>query len=164
MSDIEPDVQAEQEATPTRYNYFPVGALGFVLALIGWGGLLYLMATTYPDGQTAADLPLPRPAGGWSYLADLDSGTMALFSACLVFALTGTSLPFVWFLNRRFSRGRLPRPWTIMRQSLWVGVFAAVTAWLRANNTFSVSLMLITMGGLALVELLLLLRQRGAPE
>lgn len=154
----------EQAPTPQRYNYFPVGALGFLLALIGWGGLLYLVATTYPNGQTAADAPIPDPATGWGYLANLDGGVMAGLSAFLVVALTGTSLPFVWFLNQRFSRSGLPRPLTIIRQSVWVGVFAAVILWLRATSSFSVPLMLITIGALALVEVLMLLRQQGNSE
>ncbi len=153
----------EQAPTPQRYNYFAVATLGVLLALIGWGGLVYLLATTYPNGQTAADVPIPDPANGWSYLADLNSSVMTAFSAFLVVALAGTSLPFTWFLNRRFSRGGLPRPMTIIRQSLWVGVFAAVMVWLRANNSFTVPLMLITAGALALCEVLLLLRQRGSP-
>jgi hypothetical protein len=154
----------KQAPTQQPYNYFPVGTLGLVLALIGWGGLLYLVLTTYPNGQSAADMPIPDPANGWSYLADLDSGVMAGLSAFLVVALTGTSLPFVWFLNRRFSRSELPRPMTIIRQSVWVGVFAAVMVWLLATDSFSVPLMLITVGALALVEVLMLLRQQGNSE
>jgi hypothetical protein len=154
----------EEAAEPQRYNFLGVGLLGVALAVIGWGGLGLLLATTYPNGEGRGDLPLPVPGGGWTYLAEADSAVLVIASLLLVMALAGTSLPFTWFLNKRFSRDARPRPMTLVRQGLWVGVFAAVLLWLRANQTFSVSLVLITGGALALVEVLMLLRQRGAAE
>jgi len=151
-------------ANPKRYNYLGVGLLGVVCVVAGIGGLWYVLSTLYPNGMSAADRPLPQPAGAWAYLAELDSGVMLMFCGLVALTVTGISLPFTWFLNRRFTRDSAPRPLVIVRQAVWVGVWIAALLWLRANQTFNVPLMLITAGALALVELLLLLRQRGAPQ
>jgi hypothetical protein len=136
--------------------------LGLLLAGLGWCGLLALATSIYPNGQSPSELPLPRPGDAWTYLADANSGILLLASLLLVLAMTGTALPFTWFLNRRFSRDGRPHAGAALRQAVWVGLFAVVLLWLRANQTYSTTLMVITGGALVLVEVLMALRQRGA--
>ncbi len=161
MNDNSFEPETETPA-PHRYKYFGTGVFGILAALVGWGGLIYVLLTIYPNGQTAREMLTPDGDGTWTYLANADSATLLVVSVLVILAVASISLPFTWFLSRRFTGDGLPRPWTITRQALWAGVFAAILVWLRANDTFSVPLMLITAGVLALVEVLMLLRQRGA--
>lgn len=110
-----------------------------IMAFSGWAGLLLLMNTT-----------LPTVGPRW------------LFFFLWTLAATGTSLPFVWLLHRRFDVD-LPAPSRVLlRQGLWVGLFAAVCIWLQVNRSLTLSLALLLGIGLAAFEWLLHLVERSA--
>ena len=86
-----------------------------VLAALGWLGLLLLLNTTLPT-----------------------IGPRWLFFFLLTQAATGTALPFVWFLRRRFG-GEASPPVVLLREALWVGLYASVCAWLQINRSLSLT-------------------------
>jgi hypothetical protein len=110
----------------------------FILALAGWSGLAALVVYT---------LPMVGPR--W------------LFFFLSVLALTGTALPFVAFLNRRFPSTPPPNQSVVMRQAIWVGVYCATLAWLQIGRVLTPSLALLLAAGLLLIEWLLRLRERA---
>jgi hypothetical protein len=102
-----------------------------VLAIIGWIGLLLVMAGTRPT-----------------------VGPRWLFFFLWTLAVTGTSLPFVWLLNHRFASHSATR--TIMlREALLVGLYAGLCAWLQINRSLNLPLALLLASGLAAIEWLL---------
>src|SRR5437763_9279134 len=46
-----------------------------------------------------------------------------LFLILLYTAVTGTALPFLWFLNQRFDRSHPASGGTILREGMWCGLF-----------------------------------------
>jgi hypothetical protein len=123
-----------QKSIPVR-AFLPAA---FILALAGWSGLAALIIYT-----------LPTVGPRW------------LFFFLSVLALTGTALPFVAFLNRRFPSAPPPRPGVVLRQALWVGVYGATLAWLQIGRVLTPSLALLLAAGLILIEWLLRLRERA---
>lgn len=116
----------------------------WALALLGWGGLAGLIINVDPRVG-----PLPI----WG------------FFVLWLMAFTGTAVPFVAYLNRRFGREPAP-PNVILRQSLWVGLFMATGAWLQRSSLLSsatAGLLLIALVG---VEWFLRLREQAqwAPD
>lgn len=109
-----------------------------LLALAGWGGLAALVLYTLPTLW-------PR----W------------LFFFFTVLAITGTMLPMTAFLNRRFPSMPPPAPGVILRQALWVGVYAATMIWLRIPRVLTPAMALLLALGLVLIEWLLRLRERS---
>src|SRR5258708_13202956 len=93
------------------YRAFDIAA--GVLALAGWVALGYLVSHAVPT-------PGPR----W------------LFFVVALMALTGTAAPFIRYLNKRFARGPVAAA-VLLRQSLWVGFFAATCAWLELGRTLN---------------------------
>lgn len=96
-------------------NKIPSDHIGVLLAAAvmivgGWGGLYTLVMTT-----------LPRVGQRW------------LFFVLLHIAVTGTVLPFVRYLNVRFTPIDVPLPpgGVLVRQSVWVGLFVVTCAWLQ---------------------------------
>lgn len=89
-----------------------VGVLvaGVVMMLGGWLGLYQLVTNT-----------LPRVGPRWAFF-------MLLFMA-----VTGTVLPFVRYLNVRFTpmHVELPPGGVLVRQSIWIGLFVVTCAWLQ---------------------------------
>jgi hypothetical protein len=119
----------------------PVSAFipaALVLCVLGWGGLAALVFYT-----------LPTVGPRW------------LFFFLEVLALTGTVMPIVAFLNRRFTSLPTPTAGVVVRQSLWFGIYGATLAWLQIGRVLTPALALLIAVGLVLVEFLLRLRERS---
>jgi hypothetical protein len=109
-----------------------------VLAAIGWPGLFLLMQATQPT-----------------------VGPRWLFFFLLTIAVTGTALPFVWVLRRRFAPDAPVAAGVLLRQSIWVGLYVCLLVWLQVNRSLELSLAIFL--GLALIvfEWLLRLMERS---
>jgi hypothetical protein len=124
----------DSELPPFRVYLVPA----IFMMLMGWGGLASLVIFT---------LPTVWPRWG--------------FFALWLIALTGTALPGVYFLNRRFPSDPPAEPNVIVRQAIWVGVYGATLAWLQLGRVLTLGLMLGLAGGLYGVELLIRMRERS---
>jgi hypothetical protein len=110
-----------------------------ILAAFGWLGLILIMQQT-----------LPTVGPRW------------LFFFCLMAAVTGTALPFVRLLRRRFSSDKNLKAAVVMRQSLWVAFFVTLCAWLAMNRSFSLPLAFLLGVGMVIIEWLIRLLERSA--
>lgn len=106
--------------------------------IIGWGGLAALVITT-----------LPTVGPRW------------LFFFLAVLALTGTALPVMAFLNRRFISTPPASAAVIVRQALWVGVYGATLTWLQMGQVLAPTLAFLLAAGLVLIEFLLRLSEKS---
>lgn len=100
-----------------------------IMAAFGWLGLVLLLLSTVPT-----------------------VGPRWLFFFLLAVALTGTALPFVWVLHRRFDGGRNTPASTLLRQALLFALFGEICAWLQINRSLTLSLAVLLALGLAAVE------------
>jgi hypothetical protein len=112
--------------------------LSIVLTVVGWIGLLLIIRTTVPK-----------------------LGPRWLFFFLGVLALTGPTLPIVYFLNQRFPSDPPVEDMVVLRQSLWVGVFGSTVAWLQLGRMLTTGLALILAGVFVLIEFLLRLFERS---
>ncbi len=125
----------DDKESPTVRSVLPIT---FLLAFPGWLGLLYLMTQTVPD-----------------------LGNRWLFFVAIVFALTGTSIPIVAYLNRVIHLLGPASFEIIIRESTMIGIFAGIMIWLNKGQVLSFGLALILAIGLFLIELLLRFRNRS---
>ena len=88
-----------------KLHFKPFGLSALALAILGWGGL-YVVIT----------LTLPYVWARWG------------FFALLLMGLTGTALPVVYYLHRRFPTEPPAESNVIIRQATWVGVYGATLA------------------------------------
>jgi hypothetical protein len=109
--------------TQKRPNRMPadhIGALisGVMMMVVGWGGLALLILTRPP--RLGAEL--------W------------LFFFLLLAAVTGTVLPIVRYINMRFTplSAEPPPGGVLVRQSVWIGLFVVVSAWLQILRVLTV--------------------------
>lgn len=112
---IDDDFEDEEPSQILSPDKIPPDHLGVLVASVammalGWLGLYQLVTTT-----------LPRVGQRW------------LFFLLLEFAVTGTVLPFVRYLNIRFTPidADLPPGGVLVRQSIWIGLFVVMCAWLQ---------------------------------
>ena len=110
----------------------------FALIVVGWGGIVALFYYS--------------PPYVWARWGFFVLGIMAL---------TGTALPVVYFLHRRFPTDPPAEPNVIVRQSLWVGVFAATLAWLQLGRLVTLYVILGLAGGLIVIEYFIRIREKA---
>ena len=111
-----------------------------VLALIifGWGGIVALFYYS--------------PPFVWARWGLFVLGIMAL---------TGTALPIVYFLHRRFPSDPPAESNVIVRQALWVGVYVAFLAWLQLGRLVTLYVILGLAGGLIAIEYFIRIREKA---
>ncbi|MBE0669090.1 MAG: hypothetical protein IH588_00750 [Anaerolineales bacterium] len=119
----------------TFKSYLPSA---ITLILLGWGG-------------TASVLYFSLPFV-WSRWA---------FFVFIIMGLTGTALPIVFYLHKRFPDNPPAESNVIIRQSLWVGVYGATLAWLQLGRLVTLYVILGLAGGLVAAEYFIRIREKA---
>ncbi len=114
--------------------------------------------------------------GGWALLIDLlgrwpvspERDWRFLFLSSLWLGVTGTALPLVWLLQRRFGRpdaatGWHPY-WVQARRAAWVGSWVALCALLQMHRLLNWAMALLLQVVLVLLEALLSKRREAEQE
>jgi hypothetical protein len=110
-----------------------------LMIVIGWGGLYWLVNNE-----------IPRLGGQlWG------------FFVLLHIAITGTAIPLVRYFNVRFTPINAPLPpgGIIVRQSVWVGLFIVICAWLQIPRVLSVPVAVLLALVFVVIEVFLRLRE-----
>jgi hypothetical protein len=108
-----------------------------VMAGIGYG-LLYYVIT---------DLK-PLAFGRW------------IFFLLLYIAATGTAIPFVWVLNRRFVGRYAVAGGVVLREGMWVGLWVVIAGWLQMTRTLNLPTGFFLALSMIVIEVFLRLRER----
>ena len=103
-----------------------------LFAVLGWGGVAAVVTLTLP------------------FL-----GPRWLFFFSLFIAFTGTALPVIWYLNRRFTAERFPSEGVLVREAVEAASLGVFLIWLQAGRMFTPFLGWIFFGSFLAVELLL---------
>lgn len=136
-----------QQQPDRQSNNMPPDHIGLLLSallmmLIGWIGLFQLVMTS-----------LPRIGG-----------ELWLFFGLLQVAVTGTMIPVVRFFNVRLTSlmQDVPPGGVIVRQSIWIGLFVVICAWLQIPRALSLPLAIFVALVFIVVEIFLRSRELAA--
>lgn len=137
MLDNELDTNLSPSGSNMPPDHIGVLAAGLVMMVGGWLSLYYLVTTT-----------LPRVGQRW------------IFFMLLLIAVTGTVLPFIRYLNVRFTPTdvELPPGGVIVRQSIWFGLFVVLCAWLQLPRVLNLPIAFFL--GLVFIGIEVFLRSR----
>ena len=125
-----------QPESPAVIKFVPAA---IVLGGLGWTAVVWLFINSVP------------------YAA----GIRWVFFLSFFLAVSGSALPGIAFLNRRFA-GRIPATQSvILRQSAWVGLYAASLAWLQIGKLVTFATAALLGVGLLVLETLFRLREIG---
>lgn len=111
---------------------------GVILALTGWIGLGLIVLLTKPT-----------------------LGPRWLMFFLVTLAFSGTALPVVRYLHHRFPGRPAATASVLVREALWVGVYADVLLWLQFGRVLNFALGFFIAAGLVAIEVLLRLRERN---
>ena len=135
---------AGTNSDPDERNVIPPDHIGILVASVimmvgGWWTLFLLVTQT-----------IPRIGQRW------------LFFMILQIAITGTLLPFIRYVNVRFTPidRDLPPGGVIVRQSMWVGLFIVICAWLQIPRVLTWSIAFFLAIVFMVIELFLRIRER----
>lgn len=153
LTDIDPNTRpTTRERTlrsrrPNRPSRFPPDHAGVLLAsmaMVGVGGIGLAALFTIALPRIGAEL--------WLYF---------LFIHLLV---TGITLPLVRFVNMRFTplNAEPPSGGVLVRQSVWLGLFAVITVWLQILRALSVVTLFLLALVFVVLEVFLQMRERNA--
>lgn len=134
--DLSEAVSAASDKMPP--DHLGVLIAGIIFMIVGWGGLFQLITTT-----------LPRVGQRW------------IFFLLLQIAITGTVLPFVRYLNVRFTpiTADVPPGGVLVRQAIWLGLFAVLCAWLQIPRILNLPIAFFLGLVLAVIEAFLRSRE-----
>ena len=113
--------------------YLAAGTLMFV----GWGGMLALLLFTVPTVDAR-----------W------------MFFLLALSALTGTAIPFIIFLSRRFGKTPISVN-VLMRRAIWFGVIGCILAWLQLGRALTWNIALLIVSVIVAIEWLIEIRERS---
>jgi len=119
---------------PTPRDHTGMMIASVLMAALSWGGLYHLITTEYPR-----------------------VGQRFIFFLLLMIAVAGTAIPFVRYLNVRFTRVTQPLPpsGVIVRQGVWVGLFVVLCAWLQIPRALTLPIAFFLALALIVVEIFL---------
>lgn len=139
-----PPTRTESRLAGIPGDHLGVLVAALVMVIAGWGGLFLLVTTTRP--RIGAEL--------WA------------FFLLLHLAVTGTVLPVVRYLNMLvLPEGQMPPPGgVIVRQSVWVGLYAVLCAWLQILRMLTLPVALFLPVVFIVVEVFLRLRENSLED
>ncbi len=88
-------------------------------------------------------------------------GSRWIFFFLVTILLAGLSLPVIHFLHRRFPSDTPVNMNILLRQSLWVGIYIDLLAWLQLGRALNTVRAVFIAIGLLVIEFLLRLRERS---
>ena len=112
--------------------------IGLLLSLFGWVGLVYVILYTLPT-----------------------LGPRWLFFFFLVMGMSGSSMPVIAFLHLRFPGNPPSAAGVVVRQSIWVGIYGGLLAWLQLGRVLDTPRAVFLAVGFILIEILVRLRERS---
>lgn len=124
--------------TPKYPPFLPIFLSGLLLGALGWLGLIYVIFGTDPE-----------------------LGFRWLFFFFVMLALSGTTLPVVAFLNRRFATQPPANEGVLLRQAIWIGLYACLVVWLQQGRILNPVIAFFLGVGLILVEVFLRMGERA---
>ena len=126
----------ETKQQPMFPNFSTFIWAGILLCLLGWGGLAVLVSNTLPT-----------------------MGPRWLFYFFLMCAVSGLILPVTFFFNRRFMTKPPAESGVIVREAIWVGIYACIGFWLQQGALFNPVLAMALALGFVIIEFLLRIRE-----
>lgn len=152
-----------------RLGVVPVLLLSAGLFLLGALAIDRIINTMWLFDVTRIDLAraiVQQRADAPAILAAANDEVLIAFLASIVVAATGLAMVPLYYVNKRFNppgfRDQPPVFLSVLRQSLFVGLWAAFCVWLQMNRTLGVAVALLAAAVLVLLELVLQIRARAS--
>lgn len=148
-----------------RFGAVPFIILGGVLMVLGLLAMNHIVDNFWPIDVGRLDLIRDTALDqteATSLLQAAEQEIIIAFLAGVAVAVTGLTLPLVYYLNKRFGSSIPSHYLVVFRQSMWVGAWFAFCTWLQMNRTLGWGVAILVAAVFAIFEVLLQVRERAA--
>ncbi len=148
-----------------KFGVIPSLLLGAGLFVIGLVSLNHIVNRWWPFDVGRLDLVRATALNRADAALILESANpeiILVFLGTILLTVTGLVLPLTSFLNKRFATSQPPTYFTVVRQSMWVGLWVAFCVWLQMNRTLGLAVVGLVAAVLIMFEALLQVRTRAA--
>jgi hypothetical protein len=155
-------IMQSMKVTLKSLGILPYLILGLGLTILGLLAMNHAVDNWWPFDVARLDLVRATALDQVDPAALMESVNFDIVFAflCAVVAVgTGTALPIVYFLNKRFS-GQKPNFFVVIRQSMWVGFWVSFCLYLQMNRMFGIAIALLVAAVLILFEFIVQVRTR----
>jgi hypothetical protein len=84
------------------------------------------------------------------------------FLAAILVSVVGLMLPVAHYLNKKLSQGENSNYLVVLRQAMWVAIWAAFCTWLQLNRSFSWGVAILVAAVFFVLEIMLQVRTKAA--
>lgn len=148
-----------------RLGVFPYLLLGAGLLVLGLLATNHIVNNFWPFDVSRLDLvrASAQDQANASAMMDAANGQIVMaFLASVMVAITGLTLPLVYYANVRFDPSpEGPALIVILRQALLLGLWVAFCFWLQMNRSLGLAVAILVAAVLATFEILLQVRRRA---
>ncbi len=151
----------------SRLGFVPTLVLSLALFLLGLLALNHVVDNWWPFDVGRLDLVRATAIDQVDAAAMMSAANpeaIFAFLAATMLTITGLFLPIAYMLNKRFGlRGSssMPAFFVVLRQAMWVGIWATFCIWLQMNRLFGIAIALLVAAIFILLEFLLQVRTRA---
>jgi hypothetical protein len=148
-----------------RFGSVPFLLFGIGLLLLGVVAMNHVIDNFWPIDVGRLDLIRAAAfdkAEASLLLQAANNESIAAFLASVLVAATGLVFPLVFYLNRRFRSVAQPQFLVVLRQAMWVGLWVAISTWLRMNRSLGWGVAVLVAVVFVIFEFLLQVRVRAA--
>lgn len=148
-----------------RLGVFPYLLLGVGLFVLGILATNHIVNNFWPFDVSRLDLVRASALDqvNASAMMEAANGQIVMaFLASVMVAVTGLTLPMVYYANVRFDPDpEGPAIIVVLRQALLLGLWVAFCVWLQMNRSLGLAVALLVAAVLAAFEVLLQIRKRA---
>ncbi len=148
-----------------RFKVVPFIVVGIGLLILGLLSLNHIINTFWPLDVERLDLVRDTALGRADPTQLVTSADPVIILASLAAAMvtvTGLFLPLAYFLNALIGKGRSSGFLVVLRQAMWVGIWAAFCIWLQMHRSFGIGIAVLVAAVFIVVEFIFQLRSQAA--
>ena len=139
--------------------------IGAALCAVGLLALNHILNSFWPievdrlDIVRAVALDQAEPS---QLMSSANLEIILSFLAAILICVTGLMLPVTHFLNIRFSQMENSNSLVVLRQAMWVAIWAAFCTWLQLNRAFGWGVAVLVAAVFLVLEVMLQVRTKAA--
>jgi hypothetical protein len=149
----------------SRLSFIPYLLIGLGLFFVGLLALTHILNSFWPinvdrlDIVRAVALDQAEPS---LLMRSANLEIIFSFLAAIVVSVSGLMLPVAHYLNKKLSQGENSNYLVVLRQAMWVAIWAAFCTWLQINRSFGWGVAILVAAVFFVLEIMLQVRTKAA--
>lgn len=153
------------ESIARRLGFIPYLLIGAGLLFVGLLALNHILNSFWPIEVDRLDLVRAVSLDEAEPRLLMNSANLEIifsFLAAIIISVVGLMLPVAHYLNGKLNQSEQSSSLVVLRQAMWVAIWAAFCIWLQINRSFGWGVALLVAAVFFVLEVMLQIRTRAA--